>query len=132
MIVQNPGRGTVLGEAIEVADTAVRRVKGLLGRQCLEDGQGLLFKRCSSLHTFFMGFPIDILFIDKNGKVLKSAPEVRPFKLVRAPLKAYYALELPTGAVARSQTRVGDHLTFMDEWEESPQDDEARDLRVAS
>lgn len=115
MIVRNPQRGTSLGEAIEVADTAVRRVKGLLGRECLEDGQGLLFKQCSSLHTLFMRFPIDIVFMDKKGKVLKTAKAVKPFKLVAAPLRAYYALELPDNAIVRSETRTGDHLTFAEE-----------------
>lgn len=133
MIVQNPHRGTVLGEAIEVADTAVRRVKGLLGRQCLEDGQGLLFKRCSSLHTFFMAFPIDILFMDRYGKVLKAAPGVRPFKLVAAPWKAYYALELPAGVIERSLTRVGDRLVFYEEWAEAVfTEGEAKALKAAS
>jgi uncharacterized membrane protein (UPF0127 family) len=120
MIVRNPHRGTVLGEAIEVADTAVRRVKGLLGRECLEDGQGLLFKKCSSLHTLFMRFPIDIVFMDKHGKVLKLSKAVKPFKLVAAPLRAYYALELPAGAIIRSETRAGDHLTFEEAAPELP------------
>jgi uncharacterized membrane protein (UPF0127 family) len=110
MEVLNASRGTVLGEAIEVADTAARRVKGLLGRDCLEEGQGLLFKHCSSLHTFFMSFPIDIVFMDKNGKVLKTATGVTPFKFVAAPFRAFYALELPAGAVERSVTRTGDLL----------------------
>jgi uncharacterized protein len=112
MEVHNSSRGTVLGEAIEVADTAVRRVKGLLGRDCLEDGQGLLFKHCSSLHTFFMSFPIDIVFLDKKGKVLKTAVDVSPFKLVAAPFRAFYALELPAGAIDRSVTKVGDLLAL--------------------
>jgi uncharacterized membrane protein (UPF0127 family) len=115
VIVRNTNRDTVLGEAIQVADTAVRRVKGLLGRECLEDGQGLLFKSCSSLHTLFMRFPIDIVFMDKQGKVLKIRKGVKPFKFVAAPLRAYYALELPTNAVAKSETKVGDRLTFEEE-----------------
>jgi uncharacterized protein len=115
VIVRNLVRATVIGEAIEVADTAVRRVKGLLGRECLEDGQGLLFKGCSSLHTFFMRFPIDIIFLDRDFKVLKISADVKPFKLVAAPLRAYYALELPRGAAARSETRVNDHLSFEEE-----------------
>ena len=118
MIIENAARGTVLGETIEVAATAVQKVRGLLGRECLEDGQGLLFRSCSSLHTFFMHFPIDVVFADKNGKVLKSAPAVRPFKLVAAPLRAYYAIELPEGAIERSDTRVGDQLRFQDGLEE--------------
>lgn len=120
MIVVNRQRGAVLGEAIEVADTAARRVKGLLGRECLEDGQGLLFKHCSSLHTFFMSFPIDIVFMDGKGRVLKLSPRVKPFKLVAAPLRAHYALELPEGAIARSATRVGDRLVFAEEALDEP------------
>src|SRR5256885_9134782 len=108
MIIRNSDRETVLGEAIEGADTAVRRVKGLLGRQCLEDGQGLLFKQCSSLHTLFMRFPIDILFMDKKGKVVRSRSDVKPFKFVAAPLRAHYALELPAGSHMGSNTRVVD------------------------
>ena len=115
MIVQNEARNSTLGDAIEVAATAVQRCKGLLGRDCLADGQGLLFKSCSSLHTMFMQFPIDILYMDKKGKVLKAARGVRPFKLVAAPLRSYYALELPVGAIERSGTRVGDHLLFQEE-----------------
>ncbi len=110
MLVRNTERNSVLGEAIEVASSSVQKVKGLLGRDCLADGQGLLFKHCASLHTFFMQFPIDIIFADKKGKVLKVAPDVRPFKLVAAPLRSFYAIELPTGAIERSGTRVGDHL----------------------
>ena|SRR5438067_7829124 len=117
MIVSNSSRETVLGEAIEVADTAVRRVKGLLGRECLEDGQGLLFRQCSSLHTLFMRFPIDILFMDKSGKVIRSRSNVRPFKLVAAPFRAYYALELPSEAIHKSSTKVGDRLLFLEEAE---------------
>jgi len=112
MIVKNASRATVLGEAIEVAATAAQRAKGLLGRDCLSEGEGLLFKGCASLHTFFMQFPIDIIYTDKQGKVLKVAKEVRPFKLVAAPLRAYFAVELPVGAIQASATKVGDHLDF--------------------
>jgi len=122
MIVSNRERETTLGDAIEVAATATQRAKGLLGRECLEDGQGLLFKGCSSLHTFFMHFPIDVLFMDKQGKVLKASMGVRPFKLVAAPLRAYYALELPAGAIEDSSTRVGDHIEFINEASEEVKD----------
>ena len=115
MIVKNADRATVLGEAIEVAATAAQRAKGLLGRDCLSAGEGLLFKGCSSLHTFFMQFPIDIIYTDRKHKVLKIARGVRPFKLVTAPLRAYYAIELPVGAIETSVTRVGDHLQFQEE-----------------
>jgi uncharacterized membrane protein (UPF0127 family) len=115
MIITNASRGTVIGETIEVAKTASQKVKGLLGRECLEDGQGLLFKGAGSLHTLFMRFPIDIIYTDKKGEVVKLASAVRPFKLVAAPLRCHYALELPAGAILASKTQVGDHLDFDDE-----------------
>jgi hypothetical protein len=109
VIISNSSRGTVIGETIEVAQTASQKVKGLLGRECLEDGQGLLFKGAGSLHTLFMRFPIDVIYADKKGKVVKIAP---------APLRCHYALELPVGAIAASRTEVGDHLSFEEEPEE--------------
>jgi uncharacterized membrane protein (UPF0127 family) len=101
----------------------------LLGRECLADGQGLLFKGTSSLHTFFMQFPIDILYIDKGCKVLKTARNVKPFKIVMAPFRAYYALELPVGAIANSSTRVGDHVRFEEEEMAVPEEE---DIRVSA
>jgi hypothetical protein len=115
VIVTNVARGTVVGETIEVAASATQKVKGLLGRECLEDGQGLLFKGAGSLHTLFMRFPIDVIYTDKHGKVVKLARAVRPFKLVAAPLRCHYALELPAGANLASKTQVGDHLRFEEE-----------------
>ena len=117
MLVANASRGTVLGQAIEVAQTAAQRVKGLLGRECLEDGQGLLFRGAESMHTLFMRFPIDIVYADKNGKLVMLAEAVGPFKLVAAPLRCYYALELPAGVINQSKTRVGDRLSFDQELE---------------
>lgn len=118
MIVQNANRDTVLGAAIEVAETSAKRAKGLLGRDALADGEGLLFKHCSSLHTLFMRFAIDIAFISKDGKVLKLAHSVPPFRICVAPLRAHYALELPAGSLEASGTKENDMLKFVDEYVE--------------
>ena len=125
MIVQNPARDTVLGAAIEVAETSATRAKGLLGRDALADGEGLLFKHCSSLHTLFMRFAIDIAFIAKDGKVLKLSHSVPPFRICVAPLRAHYALELPAGSIEASGTKVNDMLKFVDEYMEAAEPLEA-------
>jgi uncharacterized protein len=114
VIVQNANRDTVLGEAIEVAETSAKRAKGLLGRDALAAGEGLLFKHCSSLHTLFMRFAIDIAFISKEGKVLKLAHAVPPFRICVAPLRAHYALELPAGSLEASGTKLHDMVKFVD------------------
>jgi len=118
VIVQNADRDTVLGAAIEVAETSAKRAKGLLGRDALADGEGLLFTHCSSLHTLFMRFAIDIAFISKQGKVLKLAHAVPPFRICTAPLRAHYALELPAGSLEASGTKVNDMLKFVDAYAE--------------
>lgn len=112
MIIANTSRNTVIGASIDVAETASQKVKGLLGRDGLDEGCGLLFKGAGSLHTLFMRFPIDIIYTDKQGKVVKTAHAVRPFKLVAAPLRCDCAIELPAGAIAASNTKVGDQLSF--------------------
>jgi uncharacterized membrane protein (UPF0127 family) len=114
LIITNTSRKTVIGESIEVAETASQKVKGLLGREGLDRGQGLLFKGAGSLHTLFMRFPIDIIYTNKQGKVVKTAGSVRPFKLVAAPLRCDCAIELPAGVIAASNTQVGDNLSFDD------------------
>jgi uncharacterized membrane protein (UPF0127 family) len=118
MIVTNNTRGTLIGETIEVAESASQKVKGLLGRPGLDDGHGMLFKGAGSLHTLFMRFPIDVIYTDREGKVVKAVKAVRPFKLVTAPLRCHYALELPSGAILASRTEVGDYLDFTEEPEE--------------
>ena len=117
MIVQNADRDSVLGTAVEVAETSARRAKGLLGRDHLAAGEGLLFKHCSSLHTFFMRFAIDIAYVARDGRVLKIAHSVPPFRICVAPLRAHYALELPSGSLASSNTRVKDMLRFVEEYD---------------
>jgi uncharacterized membrane protein (UPF0127 family) len=117
VIIRNTNRDSVLGEAIEVAETSAKRAKGLLGRDSLAAGEGLLFKRCSSLHTFFMRFAIDIAYIDKDGRVLKMAHAVPPFRVSIAPFRAHYALELPAGSLVKSGTKVKDVLRFVEEYE---------------
>jgi hypothetical protein len=112
LIISNTSRNTVIGESIDVAETASQKVKGLLGRDGLDEGHGLLFRGAGSLHTLFMRFPIDIIYTDKQGKVVKTAHAVKPFKLVAAPLRCDCAIELPAGVIAASDTRVGDYLKF--------------------
>ena len=117
MIVQNAERDSTLGTAIEVAATAAKRARGLLGREALAAGEGLLFKHCSSLHTFFMRFPIDIVYADKDGRVLKIATAVPPFRMCMAPRRSFYALELPAGSLVGTNTHVKDVLRFVEEYE---------------
>ena len=109
--IENLTRQTELASHLEVADTPSTRNKGLLGRAGLPSGGGLWIVPCSSVHTFFMKFPIDLVYIDRRKKVKKVRSHVGPWRL-SACLLAHSILELPGGTVDSTQTRRGDQLAF--------------------
>ena len=81
--VQNLSRGTVLAVRLEAAHTGPSRRKGLLGRAGLEPGEGLWISPCESVHTFFMKFPIDLVYLDRNHQVKKVRNDRRPLATLR-------------------------------------------------
>jgi hypothetical protein len=109
--VLNTSRNTLLATALEVADTGAKRNKGLLGRTGLATGEGLWIVPCESVHTFFMRFPIDLVYLDRNNQVKKVRGNVRPWR-VSACLSAHSILELPAGTIRETQTQRGDQLQF--------------------
>src|ERR1051326_6300569 len=102
-------RGSSLGNAVDVADTSAKRRVGLLKHKKLEPGTGLWILPCESVHTFFMKFPIDLVYLDKRRKVKKVRHAVPAWRL-SACLTAHSVLELPAGTVKQSGTAVGDEL----------------------
>ncbi len=109
--VRNQTRQTLLAGAVEVADTSAKRRTGLLKHERLEPGEGLWIVPCESVHTFFMKFPIDLVYLDKKRKVRKVRHAVPPWRL-SACLTAHSILELAAGTVAQSGTSVGDELVI--------------------
>ena len=71
---------TVLGVEAEVAESAFERMRGLIGRDRLERGRGMLITKCNCIHTFFMRFPIDATFLDGQGRIVKTVKGVRPWR----------------------------------------------------
>jgi uncharacterized protein len=109
ILVRNQTRNTVLADAAEVADTSAKRRTGLLKHDRLEPGQGLWIVPCESVHTFFMKFAIDLVYLDRRRKVRKVRHRVAPWRL-SACLTAHSILELPAGSVEATGTRPGDQL----------------------
>ena len=110
MKVSNITRGVVLAQEALLADKLWQRVKGLLGKKTLLEGHGLVLKPCNSIHTYFMGFPIDVLFVDKANRVIKALPYLKPFRLTPLYSNAYLTIELPMGVIQGSGTSEGDTL----------------------
>jgi uncharacterized membrane protein (UPF0127 family) len=109
--VRNTTRGTVLATALEVADTGAKRSKGLLGRSGLDAGGGLWIVPCESVHTFFMKFPIDLVYLDKKNRVRKVRNSVPAWRMSVC-LSAHSILELPAGTIRATQTQPGDMIAF--------------------
>jgi len=101
----------VLGEHVDVADTSGKRRTGLLKHERLEPGHGLWIKPCESVHTFFMKFAIDLVYIDRKNKVRKVRHAVPPWR-ASACLSAHSVIELPAGSVEPTGTQPGDQLEF--------------------
>ena len=112
MIINNQTRNTTLTDQGKVADTFFTRLKGLLGSPPLQEGQGLLLKNEKSIHTFFMSFSIDVLYIDKALQVIRIDYEMPPYRLGSFVKNAAYILELPAGMAKQTRTVVGDQLEF--------------------
>lgn len=109
--VTNPARSSVLATRLEVADSGPKRNKGLLGRDGLEDGGGLWIVPCESVHTFFMRFPVDLVYLDRTHTIKKVKNAVGPWRL-SACFTAHSILELPAGTIRATQTERGDQLAF--------------------
>lgn len=88
-------------------DSASRR-KGLLGRSGLDD-EALVIAPCNAVHTFFMRFALDILFVDRDGRVRRTAEHVKPWR-VAGSLRAFATIECAAGTLARSRTSRGHRL----------------------
>jgi len=109
--VTNLARNTVLATCLEQARTGAARRKGLLGRNELPTGGGLWIVPCESVHTFWMQFPIDLVYMDRKKRIKKLRSNVPPWRL-SACLSAHSILELPAGTIKSTLTQVGDMLEF--------------------
>jgi uncharacterized protein len=112
--VQNETRKAQVADKVELASSFRSRLKGLLGRSALPEGQGLWIAPCNSVHTFFMRFPIDVLFLDRGQKVVRVLPDLPARRMTRIHMRAVSCLELRAGAATKTGTSAGDQLRFAD------------------
>jgi len=110
MQIHNLTRTTTLATNCAAARSFLARLRGLMGRPPLGAGEGLLIDPCSSVHTFFMRFPIDVVFADRNHVVVGLTPAMAPNRPYAGARRARYVVELPAGTIAASGTQVGDTL----------------------
>jgi len=107
--------GDIFAEHVDVARTLYQRTRGLLGRAELNQGQGLFIPKCSSIHTFFMRFSIDVLFLDKKNAVTKIVPCLVPFRIAVGSWGSRGVLELQSGLLKECDINKGDTISFLNE-----------------
>ncbi len=112
-VARNETRNELLADRAERADAVLARLKGLLGRDGLGAGEGLHIVPCNSIHTFFMRFPIDVLFLDADGVVIRALDRVVPWRATRIYGRAASVLELPDGVLRSTGTLAGDRVSFL-------------------
>ena len=108
-VVRNTTRLTVIGDRIARAGTSSERTTGLLRRTGLENGEGLWIIPCEAVHTFFMTFALDLVYIDRKHRIRKVVRNVAPWR-VSACLSAHSIIELPAGTIDASGSQRGDQL----------------------
>ncbi|MGA3080936.1 MAG: DUF192 domain-containing protein [Terracidiphilus sp.] len=111
--LSNLTRNTMLATCLEVASSGSKRNKGLLGRLSLAKGDGLWIIPCEAVHTFWMRFSIDLIYLDRKNRIRKLVSEVPPWRL-SACLPAHSVVELPAGTIRNTQTQIGDTLELSD------------------
>lgn len=104
-------REEIIVDTIYRAESSLERMKGLLGRSELTSSEGFWIEPCNSVHTLFMRYPIDVLFLDRNGVVLKIMHELMPWKFSGG-IRARVALELRQGSVRRLGLKPGERLLW--------------------
>lgn len=103
----------MLADALHVADTFLGSLMGLMGKPPLAEGQGLWIVPCQSVHTFWMRFPIDVVFLDKGRRVIHLVEHLKPFRISKHVSKAASVLELPVSMIHRSGTELGDQIVIV-------------------
>jgi uncharacterized protein len=108
--VTNRRTGKLVCQNARRADSFLARFIGLLGRSSLAPGEGLWIEPCSSIHMFFMRFPLDAVFVDRAGAVTRVVSDLRPWRIATGGRSAHAVLELQVGGLLSSGTREGDVL----------------------
>ena len=110
LAIWNETRRALLAAHARMADTFWARGRGLIGKRPLRPGEALILRPCKGVHTWFMAYPIDVVYVDGADRVLDLDQEMRPWRLGRPRPRARYVIELPAGTIRRTGTRVGDRL----------------------
>ncbi len=106
----NRSQNSIITDQLQTAKTFVARLVGLLGRQSLNGSEMLWIHECNSIHTFFMKFSIDCVFLDKQLVVCGINENVKPYRIILPRFKARSVIEMRAGSIQSHQIQLGDQL----------------------
>lgn len=112
MRIYNFTQKNEISSEAELANNFFARARGLLGRKRLEQEKALILPHCQAIHMFFMQFPIDVVFVDGDRRVIGLIKNIQPFTLSPIFFRAHFAIELAAGSIERKQIALGDVLVF--------------------
>lgn len=113
MKIINASRQTIISGDAVIANSLFSRVKGLLGKKEFKAGSAIILKPCNSIHTFFMKFPIDVMFLDKRDKVVKVIHSLKPNRITSIYWRASYVIELPADTFKKFPTAASDIIEII-------------------
>jgi len=106
----NVTRQSLVAEEVTMADNYFKRLMGLMGKPGLPANAGLWIVPCGDIHSFFMRFEFDAIFVDRQNTVLHLVERMKPWRISKFVKGGRAVLELPAGAIAASQTQIGDQI----------------------
>lgn len=110
VVIINRRNGETLADRVWFARSLFSRVLGLIGHREFAEGSALVIRSCRQVHTCLVRFPIDVVFVDHDSRVVGIASSMMPWRVSRFHRDAFQAIELPAGTAERTDTRVGDIL----------------------
>lgn len=113
MKVVNITRDALLADKASLASTFLKRLIGLLNRSSLNKGEALILQPSNSIHSFFMRFSIDVIFLDKHKRVIKTISPFEPYHLTKVYFNAVFTIELPVGIIETTATKEGDIISIV-------------------
>lgn len=114
MVIYNSTKNNIVLKEGRVADSFMKRLKGLMFTPTLGRDEGLIITPCNSIHMFFMNYPLDVIFLNEKDEVVGIVNDIKPWRVSKVFLKAKYCIEMPVGTIEAKRISIGDRLSFSD------------------
>lgn len=112
MKVHNQSRNTEILQQGRMANNSWTRLRGLIGVRELRQGEGIVIDPCHGVHCMFMSIPIDVVYVDKQHRVVALDRAMKPWKIGKVYRNSQYVIEGPVGTIEQSKTQIGDQLAL--------------------